>query len=222
MAPRISRALAGGSALIAHGLIDRKTKDLDAFTSSLDADIAGITARVAEAFRAAGYLVDDASRSPALRRLLVARGAQRGIGRPSRSIQIEIGTDTQALASIPSRFGPILDPQELGANKILAVYDRVRPRDADDIARVVTTVDYARMLAVADAKMVHSLDRGQLAEAFDMFSRVDGSEFPYPENAPAVKEFMRALAESARGRTQLPVQGPYGAVVSTADRDRGS
>ena len=28
-------SLAGGSALIAHGLIDRQTNDLDAFTSSL-------------------------------------------------------------------------------------------------------------------------------------------------------------------------------------------
>ncbi|HEY5881927.1 MAG TPA: nucleotidyl transferase AbiEii/AbiGii toxin family protein [Nakamurella sp.] len=207
-------SLAGGSALIAHGLIDRQTKDLDAFTSSLGADVVGITDRVADAFRAAGYVVNDDSRSPALRRLLVTRGAQRSIGRPSRAIQIEIGSDYQALPSLPSRFGPILDPYELGANKILATYDRVRPRDADDIARLVTKLDYTRMLSVADGKMVDRLDREQLAEAFDMFTRVDDSEFPYPDNAAAVKEFMRALAESARGRTRLPALSPYGAVAA--------
>ena len=113
-----------------------------------------------------------------------------------------------------SRFGPILDPYELGANKILATYDRVRPRDADDIARLVTKLDYTRMLSVADGKMVDRLDREQLAEAFDMFARVDASEFPYPDNAAAVKEFMRSLAESARGRTRLPTLSPYGAVAA--------
>lgn len=78
----------------------------------------------------------------------------------------------------------------------------------------MTKLDYTRMLSIADGKMVDRLDREQLAEAFDMFTRVEHSEFPDPDHAAAVKEFMRALAESARGRTRLPALSPYGAVTA--------
>ena len=93
-------------------------------------------------------------------------------------VSVTLLSATVRLPSLSSRFGPILDPYDLGANKILAIYDRVRPRDADDVDRLVTKLDYTRTLSVADGKMVDRLDREQLAEAFDMFTRVEDSEFP--------------------------------------------
>ena len=98
----------------------------------------------------------------------------------------------------------------MGANKILAIYDRVRPLDADDIARLVTVLDYSRMLSIADLKVVDPPDRRQFAEALDMFGRVDDSEFPFADRAAAVKAFMGALAEAARGVAPPPAVGPDG------------
>ncbi|MCL2781901.1 MAG: nucleotidyl transferase AbiEii/AbiGii toxin family protein [Actinomycetia bacterium] len=218
-------SLAGGAAMITHGLIDRTTKDLDARTRSLRQDVLVISARVSKAFQAAGYTVEDRSRSDALRSLLVTSPSKnrhaRGRGRPPETVPIEIGADHQALPSLPSRLGPILDPYELGANKLLAVYDRTRPRDADDIARLVTRLDLDTMLGIADAKMVHPLDRPQLSEALRAFQRVPDRRFPFPERAPAVRAFMRAIADSVEKGQPLTDLGPYRldrAIPGPADR----
>jgi hypothetical protein len=202
-------SLAGGAALIVHGLIDRDTKDLDAFTKSLTDDIEQIASRVSAAFEQAGYTARDETNSPALRRLMVSRSDHNKAGRPARAVQIELGTDYQALPSVPSRLGPMLDVYELGANKILATYDRIRPRDADDIARLVTTLSFDQMLALADSKMVEPLDRPQLAECFRSFGRVHNSEFPSPTSAAAVKQYMHVIASAVQNGTSLSDLGPY-------------
>ena len=53
-------SVAGGAALIVHGLVDRPTQDLDAF-SRPDGNVLEIAASVTPAFIAAGYLVEDSS-----------------------------------------------------------------------------------------------------------------------------------------------------------------
>lgn len=114
-------ALAGGSALIAHGLIDRMTRDLDAFTAAEGYDLIELARRAENALVAAGYSVSDDTRVPAVQRLLVQRFSRSTRGRPASVVQVELCRDDIALPSVPSPLGPLLDPLELGANKILAV-----------------------------------------------------------------------------------------------------
>lgn len=205
-AGRIS--LAGGAALIVHGLVDRPTRDLDAF-SQHDGDVSGIAASVTAAFTAAGYAVKDISESEELRTLLVSRETRRLMGRPVRPVRVQIGRDFQLLPPVPSRVGQTLDPVELGANKVLTVYDRPRARDADDIARLAPRLGFQRMLDIADRKQVEPLDRHQLAHAFRQLQRIKDREFPFPENAAAVKAYMGLIADAVESDSAVFPSGPY-------------
>jgi len=203
--------LAGGGALIAHGLIDRNTKDLDAFTNAMDDDLTALEGRVSDTFIAAGYIVQDASVTKAVRRLMVARGPRSRVGRPLQEVQIEMCTDYRALPAVPSRLGPLLDPLELGANKILAVYDRIRPRDADDLARLIPVLGLERTLVVADQKQVTPIDRGQLAVAFRQFARVEAELFPFPGMTGAVQSYMDVVARALEVGSEPDSASPYAA-----------
>ena len=205
-AGRIS--LAGGAALIVHGLVDRTTQDLDAF-SRPRGNVPEIAASVALAFVSAGYAVQDVSEADELRTLMVSRQRRRLLGRPLRPVKVQIGRDFQLLEPVPSPVGQTLDPVELAANKVLTVYDRPRARDADDIARLVPRFGLRQMLEVADRKQVEPLVRGALADSFRMLQRIQDREFPYPENAASVKLFMGAIAQSVESGSSLPTRGPY-------------
>lgn len=201
-------SLAGGAALIVHGLVDRATQDLDAF-SRPDGNVSEIAVSVGSAFVAAGYTVQDVSDVDELRTLLVSRQSRRALGRPLRPVKVQIGRDFQLLDPVPSRVGQTLDPVELAANKVLTVYDRPRARDADDLARLVPRFGLPRILDLADRKQVEPLARLELANAFRMLRRIRDQEFPYPERAAAVKMFMGDVAQAVEAGAALVTRGPY-------------
>lgn len=212
-------SLAGGAGLIMHGVIDRDTEDLDAFTRSMQTDTHELADRVRGAFERANFLVVDDSAYPeaALRRLLVtpraADGGRRtGAGRKPETVKVEIGQDFQALPAIPTAIGPVLDPLELGANKILTVYDVTRARDGDDLARLAVRYPFDRMLEVADRKETAPLDRNVLADQMRLFARIPNSEFTWltSEQAAAAKTFMTTAADQIRaGRSVDDALSPY-------------
>lgn len=205
-AGRIS--LAGGAALIVHGLVDRPTQDLDAF-SGPDGDIPSIASSAVTAFEAAGYSVTDISDSEGLRTFLVARRRRKLLGRPPQPVKVQIGRDYQLLPSVPSPVGATLDPVELAANKVLTVYDRPRGRDADDLSRLIPRFGLGRILEVADRKQVQPMDRDELAAAFRLFRRLGDREFPVPGQVASVKRYMEAVALAVTlGREPADV-GPY-------------
>jgi len=115
-----SISLAGGAALIVHGLVDRPTQGLDAF-SRPDGNVLEIEGSVTSAFIAAGYLVEDISEANELRTFMASRQRRGTFGRPSRPVKVQIGRDFQLLDAVPSPVGQTLDPLELAANKVLTV-----------------------------------------------------------------------------------------------------
>ncbi|KXO92802.1 hypothetical protein AXK56_22620 [Tsukamurella pulmonis] len=220
-------SLAGGAGLITHGVIDRDTEDLDAFTRHMKTSTHELADRVRGAFERANYRVVDDSAYPdaTLRRLLVTPRAVDGAtraaaGRKPETVKVEIGQDFQALPAIVTPIGPVLDPLELGANKILTVYNVTRARDGDDLARLATRYPFARMLEVADQKEVTPLDRGVLADQMSLFARLPDSEFPWlrAEEADAVKTYMTAAAEQLRAGRPVDVVSPY----AEPSEDRGA
>lgn len=201
-------SLAGGAALIVHGLVDRPTQDLDAF-SRPDGNVSEIAVSVGSAFVAAGYTVQDVSDVDELRTLLVSRQSRRALGRPLRPVKVQIGRDFQLLDPVPSRVGQTLDPVELAANKVLTVYDRPRARDADDLARLVPRFGLPRILDLADRKQVEPLSRVELANSFRMLQRIRDQEFPYPAHALGVKVLMGGIAQAVDSGSPLVDSGPY-------------
>ena len=47
--------------------------------------------------------------------------------------ELDLAIDYRALPPVSTRYGPALDLRELGANKVLAIFDRAEPIDTPDI-----------------------------------------------------------------------------------------
>ncbi|GAA4385990.1 nucleotidyl transferase AbiEii/AbiGii toxin family protein [Tsukamurella soli] len=205
-------ALAGGSALIMHGIIDRDTQDVDAFAEGEGADTAALAADVTDALRAAGYTVTDVSPTPTstLRKLIATR---------RRRVPVEVGIsfDPRVRPTVPTRVGPAIDPIELGANKILALYsDPSRARDVDDLARLCTRYRFAEMLHLADTKQRTPVDREMLADSFGMLSTADQRLYPRGTDITAIRAFARGIALHLSRSEPLPVS-PYPAGATAED-----
>jgi hypothetical protein len=215
-AARGHMALAGGAALVEHGLTDRTTKHLDVF-GPLDAErFAEDRAAVMAALEVAGHRVEDVGpASPAFARLLVGRPA-------GEVVMVELGTDYQAYPFVSTELGPALSVPELGANKILAAYGRSNPRDLDDIARLAPRLGLQSMLESADAKSPTPLDRRVLADTIlSSGVREDDSTYPDPERAPAVQAYFREVSARLRDGDVLDVTSPYDPKAAAASKTAG-
>jgi len=136
-------ALAGGYALVMHGLVDRITEDVDLFTNHLDPD--GFTHAVNAidaAYQQAGYAVTVVRRAELYARLHVGQ---------DDTVQIELAYDWRS--QIPARFdiGPVLNRDDVVTGKILALWGRQETRDYIDVHAVLTSGKYteAELLRLA-------------------------------------------------------------------------
>lgn len=203
--------LAGGGAQIALGLVERTTMDLDAFMRP-EENLTEVTERVRAAFEAANYQIaedPDAMSSNEIASWLVQEKSTSKGGRPRAIVKIQMCRDTIALDAVSTRYGPTMDPLELGANKILAIYDRYRHRDYDDLARISTVVPMDQMLEVADLKQVPQLERSELAASFRNIGRLRDEGFPVPEVVPSLRRWFVDLADRLDNSGDLDIPSPY-------------
>lgn len=118
--------LAGGAALVALGVVDRPTRDLDLFTT-VDVGVAhAATAFTAEA-GALGWQVEVVRESGTFTRLVVARGGER--------LLVDLAVDlAPTRPPVVSDAGPVFDTVELGAPQAVGA---VRPRRGARLRRRV-------------------------------------------------------------------------------------
>jgi hypothetical protein len=137
--------LAGGAALAAHGLLDRTTRDLDYFAGP--EDVAAVQ-QLAEAFEATaasqGLSVQRERQGESFVRFSVSDGRDQ--------CELDLAIDYRALEPVETSYGPAFDLRELGANKVLAIFDRAEPRDFIDLAQVTEHFPLQELIALAAAK----------------------------------------------------------------------
>lgn len=193
--------LAGGSALITHGIVDRQTLDLDAFTAATGKDFERLVTASRSALERSGYRVTpdlSAPDGPTMRSWLVQRAGAGGRGTPPETVKVQVCRDVIALASARSRLGPTLDPVELAANKVLAIYDRTRHRDFEDLHEITRRIPMSEAIGVADQKQVTPLDRRMLAECFRSVDRLSAAGFHAPGQASEVRAYFSRLADALK------------------------
>jgi hypothetical protein len=119
-------ALAAGGAMLAHDLVDRPTQDVDLFTPD-PAEVTQLTDALAVALRTEGAAVRVDRRGPGFTRLgvTVADG---------RSVVVEIAHDARIREAVQLSFARVLHPDELAADKTLALLGRAAARDLVDVA----------------------------------------------------------------------------------------
>jgi hypothetical protein len=176
--------LAGGAALIASGLSERPTQDVDLFTSDVRTGITDAAAALEAACVERGWAV-EAIRTTATFRRLVIRST-------NSQLLVDIGIDSPPTGTPTiTAVGPTYPPDELGARKLLALFGRAAARDFVDAYALSSAFDLAYLLDIA-AALDEGFDLGVFIEmlaTLDRYSDVDITALDADPNA--VRSFIK-------------------------------
>ncbi len=152
--------LAGGAALIAWGIGDRITRDLDFF--AIHAETVDALGPVLEReLRARGLHVEVVRSSPGFVRYEISDGED--------TTELDLAWDFRMRALQQTALGLVLDRDELAADKTLALYGRAEARDFVDVFRLRDYYSRERLCELAYEK-----DRGFVVDMFaDTLGRMD-------------------------------------------------
>ena len=133
--------LAGGAGLVAVGLSERRTEDLDLFTSRVSVEAAADALEAA--MRSRAWQVVRIHEAPTFRRLAV--NTEQGL-----DVLVDLARDSEPLeAATITPLGPTYAPIELAARKLLALFGRAALRDFIDVATVAVAFDVSELIALA-------------------------------------------------------------------------
>jgi Nucleotidyl transferase AbiEii toxin, Type IV TA system len=164
-AARYGFALGGGNALIAHGVIDRPTEDVDLFTDR-EHGVAAAADAVEAALREAGYTAERQDKTARLAEVFEGMGeglAEWIITTPDgREMMLQIAYFDRHHQPVLMEFGPVLDLDDVLGGKVAALAGRAAERDYIDVAAAL-----ARGYSIAQLTgLAVALDPGLTAEDF--------------------------------------------------------
>lgn len=181
-------AVAGGAALIAQGLIQRPTRDVDLFL--LDAGTSTI-ASAAAAFEAAA----DTKRWSHRRVMDQQDFVRLSITGDRESLIIDLGRDSPAGEPVETtELGPTLSSRDLAARKTLALFGRAAPRDFADVYDLAHRYGRGRLLdwAAADDP---GFDKQIFADMLASIDRLTDEDLPVDaKRISAVRDYFRTWA----------------------------
>jgi hypothetical protein len=161
--------LAGGAALIATGLTERPTQDVDLFGSDLAAGIAGAANALEAACLDRGWAVERIRDAKTFRRLVVRRSHD--------GLLVDLAVDSPPLGPPAiTAVGPTYPPDELAARKLLALFDRAEARDFVDVHALSERMDLAALLHLC-AQLDGGFTPSLLAEMLATHHRFTDEDF---------------------------------------------
>jgi predicted nucleotidyltransferase component of viral defense system len=161
--------LAGGGALLASGLTDRPTHDLDFFGPPGHVDVTAARDQFEQAIAERGWRSEHLHDSTTFVRLHVT-GAE--------DLIVEFAIDSAAgRPPVISIVGPTFDPEELAGRKLVALFSRAEARDFADVYVLAQRFDRATLLQRAH-EVDPGFDRVVLAEMMSTLDRFDDDELP--------------------------------------------
>lgn len=132
-------ALAGGNAMMAHGLVDRYTADVDLFTDC-EGGVEAAATGVEKALRAAGYLAERQDKTAGLADIFEGMGDGLGewiVTAPSgEQTLLQMSFFARSRPVVMMDVGPVLDVEDVVGGKAAALAGRAETRDYIDIAAV--------------------------------------------------------------------------------------
>jgi hypothetical protein len=188
--------LGGGQALVALGVVDRPTEDIDLFTAT-----DGAVPAAASAVRAA---LEDAGYTVVLEEQAAVELADVFEGFELQFVEWQISRDDQrtelTLAHLPYThepmvldIGPVMHLDDLLASKVAAAVGRAQPRDFLDVAAATSRYPLERLLAMGRAYDPGLTDE-EFTAAARYFDTMPTSLFaPYGLDATALAEVRARL-----------------------------
>ncbi len=172
--------------MLAHGLVDRPTYDLDLFGTD-PAALAPFATALTEALTGAGMSVSAGRVAPGYRQLIVTVGDE--------TVLVELAHDARLWPASTLAAGAVLSIEELAADKTLALFGRAEPRDLVDVAALAASRGSEQLLVLAAAKDT-GFDRAVLADAIRFAAAQPDSRFQNLGLSPADLTALREWAKS--------------------------
>ena len=145
-------ALGGGNALIAHGLIDRPTLDVDLFTNEEDGVLAAARS-VEHALQRAGFAAEREGATTELADVLEGIGdglAEWTITAPDgERTMLQLAYFDRAAQPVAMDVGPVLSLEDVVGGKVCALASRAEPRDYIDTAAALAQYPIDQVIAFA-------------------------------------------------------------------------
>jgi hypothetical protein len=173
VADRYGFCLAGGYAVQAHGFIERRSEDIDLFTTmAAEREFPDAVQIVAAALRADGLEVVVQRNGPTFARLAVTEPGD------GASARVELGVDWRAFPPALLEIGPVLHADDAVANKLCALFGRAEVRDYVDVDGIVRSGRYT-LPALIRLATEHDpgFDVGIFAQALTAVERLADSAF---------------------------------------------
>jgi hypothetical protein len=190
-------ALGGGNALIAHGIVDRPTEDVDLFTDEDDGEMAAAGA-VEAALRAAGFGAERQDMTAGLADVFYGMGDGLAewiiTGPDGRQMMLQMAYFDRDRRPVTMDIGPVLDLEDVVGSKVCALASRVEPRDYVDTAAALERYTVDQLIAYAKRLDPGLTDR-DFADAGRQLDRMpDGLFARYGLDAAAVGRLRQRFA----------------------------
>ena len=177
-------ALAGGSALLALGAIDRPTRDIHAFVAAKaenpPGDVGPLVAALSTRLLDDGWAVTVDRELVTFARLIATRNGE--------SVEVDLAVDSPPLFPLEVVDGlPVLSAQDLAARKVLAILDRAEGRDFTDLRALADQYSQTEC-----SRWAQELDAGvrviDVAGAFTKLTRLGDADLPCsPDAVPSLR-----------------------------------
>jgi len=145
-------ALGGGNALMAHGIINRATQDVDVFTNQENGVRAAADA-VETALATAGFRIERLGQERGLADVFYGLGE--GLAEwivtapPGERMLLQMAYFERARQPVIMDIGPVLDLEDVVGGKVCALASRVEPRDYVDTAAALEHFTVGELIALA-------------------------------------------------------------------------
>lgn len=186
-------ALAGGSALIAHGIVNRATEDVDLFTDQ-EGGVRAAAEPVAAALRAAGLQVEEIDDAGDLGDVFYGFDqdiVELEVCRGEQVARLQLARFDRGHRPVVMDVGPVLHRDDAVATKVAALATRAYPRDLIDVAASLDQYSRDELLDLA-RRADPGLGSEDFAEAMCRLDRLDDSVFGLYQRTPAQVAEIRA------------------------------
>jgi hypothetical protein len=202
-AARHGFALGGGNAMIAHGLVDRPTEDVDLFTDK-DDGVTAAAAGVEAALRAAGLEAERQDRLGDLAEVIY--GLEDGLAEwivtapDGRQTMLQLARIDRGRRPVIMEVGPVLDLEDVVGSKVCALASRAEVRDFVDTAAALGRYSVDQLIGFA-RRLDAGLTDEDFADAGQRLDRLSDRVFArYGLRPPDVARLRERLAAWPRPR----------------------
>lgn len=148
--------MAGGNALLAHGIGDRPTMDVNLATTAEDG-VRTVMEAVARALKAAGFHVErvdqfaDAADIPGWPGEMAEGWVEWTVARGGQQVILQMNFTEAARAPVTMDFGPVMALEDVLGAKVVALVERSEDRDYVDVGAALARFDAHQLMAWAVA-----------------------------------------------------------------------